>query len=162
MMRGASRAKFELRDGGRIPLDRTRAVACAASYNIDRTAFEALPDAAQYAWGWVAFNEAAERAVSGLANVQTIRYEDLCENPEHIARTVLSFAGLDWHPQTADFVRHSANYKGKSGYYSVFQHAALVSERWRTEMSEKDQWAVGEVARLSPLARHWLPELAPP
>ena len=93
---------------------RSSAMACAARYGIDRAAFARLPDAAKYAWGWAAFNETVETALSGLPNVRFIRYEDLCEYPQHTAREAMAFAGLTWHAQTADFVRRSAWYAGPS------------------------------------------------
>lgn len=159
VMRGAREGRFELRYGGKIPLDKVKAKACARSYGVDDAAFDALPPAAQYAWGWMAFNEAAARAAVGLPNVRTVYYSELCENPEHVARDLFSFAGLHWHPQTAHFVRRSAQYHGNSGYYDVFQDAAAVPDRWRRHMSSGDQDAVRRVVRRSPIARHW-PELA--
>jgi hypothetical protein len=146
IMRGAREGKFQPREGGDMPLDQVRAMACAAPYGIGHTAFARLPEAAKYAWGWAAFNETAEAVLSGLPNVRIIRYEDLCDDPEHAAREAMAFAGLTWHAQTADFVRRSARHSGPSAFYSVFQNAALVSRRWRTEMSDEDRRAVEAVA----------------
>jgi hypothetical protein len=155
LMRGARERKFQLREGGDLPLDLVRAMACAASYGIDGTAFARLPEAARYAWGWVAFNETAEAALAGLPNAWIIRYEDLCADPEHVAREAMAFAGLTWHAQTADFVRRSARHVGPSAFYGVFQNAALVCQRWRTEMNEDDRRAVEAVAGIVSVARRW-------
>ena len=155
MLRGVPLGKFELRHGGTMPLDAARAAACAAAHGVDRARFEALPEAAQYAWGWVAFNETAERALAELPNVRVVLYEDLCEKPELVARDILSFVGLDWHAQTAAFVRGSVRQGGRSGYYDVFQNPAMTTSRWRAQMSRQDQCTVTDIARQSRLARHW-------
>jgi hypothetical protein len=155
IMRGAREGRFRLREGGDIPLDQVRAMACAATYGIDRTAFAQLPEAAKYAWGWAAFNETVETALSGLPNVRIIRYEDLCEDPQHTAREAMAFAGLTWHAQTADFVRRSARHAGPSTFYGVFQDAMLVSRRWRTEMNADDRRAVETVAAIVSVAHRW-------
>jgi hypothetical protein len=67
----------------------------------------------------------------------------------------MAFAGLTWHAQTADFVRRSAWHAGPSTFYSVFQDAALVSRRWRTEMRADDRRAVEAVAAIVSAARRW-------
>jgi hypothetical protein len=162
IMRGAREGRFRLREGGDMPLDQVRALACAARYGIDRAAFARLPAAAKYAWGWAAFNEAVETALSGLPNVRIIRYEDLCEDPQHTAREAMAFAGLAWHGQTARFVRRSTRHVGPSTFYGVFQDAALVSRRWRSDMGADDRRAVETVAAVVSAARRWpAPEAGP-
>jgi hypothetical protein len=155
VMRGTEAKRFELRTGGHMAFHEIRAEACALSYGVDRPGFLALPAAAQYAWDWVAFNETLERSLAGLPNTRTIRYEDLCEQPEAMARELFSFAGLDWQAQTAAFVRRSVRAGGTSGYYDVFQDPAVTNNRWRTRMTPGDQTAVDDVVRLSPLAKYY-------
>lgn len=155
VMRGAEQRRFELRDEGTMPLDQVRAMACAASYGIDEASFLALPDAAKYAWGWVAFNEALERTITDLPNVRTVLYEDLCARPTQVARDILKFVGLPWNAQTADFVSRSSSHAGDSGYYDVFQNAMEAASRWRTQLSPSDQAAIRAVLAYTPLARHW-------
>jgi len=155
MMRGARDGRFQLREGGVLPLDQIRAMACAAIYGIDRAAFLCLPEAAKYAWGWAAFNQSTEAALSGLPNVRIVWYEDLCDHPERAACELLAFAGLTWNAQTADFVRRSASHSGPSTFYGVFQDAAIVSRRWRNEMADEDRRAVEGVARIVSAARRW-------
>jgi hypothetical protein len=153
-MRGAREGKFRLREGGDIPLDQVRAMACAALYGMDGDAFARLPVAAKYAWGWAAFNATAEAVLSGLPNVRIIHHEDLCEEPEHVARQAMAFAGLTWHAQTASFVRRSTTHAGPSAFYGVFQDAAVVSRRWRTDMTAEDRRSVEAVASIVSAAPH--------
>ncbi len=155
VMRGARQRRFELRQSGDMPLNETRAMAHAARRGIDPADFMALPEAARYAWDWVAFNETIEQGVAGRTNVRTVLYEDLCERPEELARELLDFAGLPWHQQTEAFVRESTTASSDGRYYGVFQNAIRAANRWRTDMPISDQKAVAAVARQSALARHW-------
>lgn len=155
VMRGARQKRFELRLDGALPMHERRATDRAARSGVDRSAFATLPDSAKYAWDWVAFNEAIERGVAGLTNVMTVRYEDLSERPEQVARRIMEFVGLDWSPQTEAFVHASSTSESDGAYYSVVQRTADVANRWRSEMADADQRAVVAVARLSSLARHW-------
>lgn len=158
MMRGARQGKFELRVSGDMPLDQMRAMACAEQHGVDAAGFEALSPAAQYAWGWVAFNEVAVRQVFGQSNVMLLRYEDLCARPEAAAREVLGFAGLAWHRQTSDFIDACTRFHGSAGYYDVMQNPVVAANRWREAMSDADRAEVARVAVVSSLARFY-PEL---
>lgn len=155
VMRGARQRRFELRQSGDMPLNEQRAMAHAARYGIDRATFMTLPEAARYAWDWVAFNEAIEQGIAGRPNVRTVLYEDLCERPDELARELLGFAGLPWNLQTEAFVRESTTASTEGSYYGVVRDALRAANRWRTEMPLSDQEAVAAVARRSSLARHW-------
>jgi hypothetical protein len=155
MMRGARSGKFELREKHALPIDQRQALACAAGYGIDSTAFANLPEAGRFAWAWVAFNEALERSLGGMPNVRTVVYEDLCARPIETSQELMAFAALAWHQQTKTFIRASINGRPGSGYYSVFQHAEFTVDRWRHEMPELDQGLVRSIARHSPVARYW-------
>ena len=57
-MRGNQQRRFDLKTAGTdMPFDEARAVRFAAASGIDERSFQALPDAAKYAWSWRAFNE---------------------------------------------------------------------------------------------------------
>jgi hypothetical protein len=155
LMQGVRQGRFELREKGELALDLDRARTCAAEHGVDGAAFDGLGEAARYAWGWVAFNEAAERSVAGLPNVRIVVYEDLAADPIRVARDAFAFAGLSWHSQTEAFVRRSISHTGASGYYDVVQNATIVANRWRKLMAEDDQRAVEDVVRRTRLARHW-------
>jgi len=153
MMRGMREKRFELRDGGALPIDAVAAMACAERYGVTSRQFDGLPDVARYAWGWVAFNESALTSLDGLANFKVLRYEDLCEQPEAVTRDLFAFTGLGWHAQTDGFLNRSTHYEGPSRYYGVFQDTQAVANRWRTEMHPADITAVEEIVALSPAAR---------
>lgn len=155
VMRGASQGRFELRDFRTMPLNLDRAIAHAARYGVDPLAFAALPDAAKYAWDWVAFNELVESTTQGAPNVHHVLYEDLTSRPAEVARELFVFAGLNWNRQTEAFVEASTHAEGHDGYYDVLKNSSQAANRWRLEMSESDARAVTEVARRSHLQHYW-------
>ena len=82
-MRGNRQKRFDLRTAGTdMPFDEAHAVAYAAAHGVDEPAFQALPDAAKYAWSWRAFNEPAYDALASQPNVHIVLYEALCADPE--------------------------------------------------------------------------------
>jgi hypothetical protein len=156
VMRGNRQRRFDLRTAGTdMPYDEAAAVRFAAGFGLDNAGFQALPDAAKYAWGWRAFNEPAYAALAGLQNVHVVRYEALCTEPDHLSRCILAFSGLDWNAQTADFLARSTTHHGPAGYYAVFRDAAAAAESWRRTMPAPDQAAVRAVMSGSPLKRFW-------
>lgn len=160
VMRGNRQKRFDLRtEGTDMPFDEARAVARAAAFGVSGAEFQALPDAAKYAWSWRAFNEPAYDALAPRPNVQVVLYEALCADPLASSRRILDFAGLDWNQQTEDFVARSTTHDGEAGYYAIFQNAVAAAERWRQTMNADDQAAVRSVLATSPLARFW-PDLS--
>lgn len=153
VMRGNRLQRFDLKTSGTdMPFNQARAQRFAG---LDQPAFEALPDAAKYAWSWRAFNEPAYTALAAQPNVYVVLYETLCAQPERQARRIFSFAGLDWCQQTGDFIARSTRHPGEAGYYAVFRDAMAAADNWRSTMSAVDQAAVGSVVAASPLARFW-------
>lgn len=156
VMRGNRQRRFDLRtEGTDMPFDEAAALPFAAAHGVDDPTFQALPDAAKYAWSWRAFNEPAYAALAPQPNVHVVLYEALCTRPEALARRILAFTGLDWNPQTENFVARSTAHKGNAGYYAIFRDAIAAAEAWRTTMSPADQQAVRSVVATSPLARFW-------
>jgi hypothetical protein len=156
VMRGNRQNRFDLRtEGTDMPFDEEHAVAFAAAHDVDEPSFQALPDAAKYAWSWRAFNEPTYDALAAQPNVHVVLYEALCADPETLSRRLLEFVGLDWNPQTAEFVARSTTHKGDAGYYAIFQNAVAAAERWRNTMPLTDRDAVRAVLASSPLARFW-------
>jgi Sulfotransferase family len=160
VMRGNRQRRFDLKtEGTDMPFDEAEALPFAAAHGIDDATFQALPDAAKYAWSWRAFNEPAYAALARQPNVHVVLYEALCARPEALSRRILAFAGLDWTHQTEEFVTRSAVHQGRAGYYAIFRDAIAAAEAWRGTMSEADQTAVRAVVAASQLARFW-PDLA--
>ena len=160
VMRGNRMRRFDLRTSGTdMPFDEEAAVAYAASQGVDD--FQALPDAAKYAWSWRAFNETAYASLASLPNVQIVLYEGLCAQPAVVVRRIFDFVGLEWSPQVEDFLARSTSHDGPAGYYAVYRNAVAAAEAWRQSMDAADMAAVRSVVTGSPLARFWLDLVAP-
>jgi len=156
VMRGNRHRRFDLSTPGTdMPFDEVAASSFAAEHGIGAAAFQALPDAAKYAWSWRAFNEPAYAAMSPHTNVHIVLYEALCAQPDMLVRQIMKFAGLSWSPQTEDFVARSSSHQGKAGYYTIVRDAAVAANQWRTTMPAADQDAVRSAVAGSPLARFW-------
>jgi hypothetical protein len=143
-------------------MDLHDAAALAARRGVGQAAFDALPHAAKFAWGWLAFNEPAVESLSNLPNARVILYEELCRHPLAVSRALFAFAGLDWHRCTDAFLGLSTSHQRHAGYFDVFRTTEDTAERWRQLMSPQDQESVRAVVCTSPLARCWPDLTAPP
>ncbi len=83
-------------------------------------------------------------------NYMSIRYEDVCRNPEAGTRTMFGFAGLRWSDQTARFVGASTASERES-YYSVYKDPLRAANKWREELSRDEIRRVLAVVEDSPL-----------
>jgi hypothetical protein len=156
VLRGNRQRRFDLRAKDTdMPFDEATTLAFAATHGVDEPAFQALPDAAKYAWNWRAFNEPAYQALAAQPNVHVVLYEALCARPADQSRRILTFGGLDWNAQTEDFVTRSTLRQGRAGYYAIFRDAVAAADSWRKTMSADDQREVRSVVTASPLARFW-------
>jgi hypothetical protein len=156
VMRGNRQGRFDLRtEGTDMPFDEAATIRFAVGQGMDASEFQALPDAAKYAWNWRALNEPAYAALAAQPNVHVVLYEALCADPAALARQILNFAGLDWTQQTEDFVARSTTRSGKAGYHAIFRDTAAAAEAWRRTMTPGEQADVRAVAAASGLARFW-------
>jgi hypothetical protein len=137
------------------PGELSAAAALAETRGVGREAFGALPLAGKLAWSWLAFNEPVVEALQRQPNARIVIYEELCRQPEAIARDLFAFAGLDWYKQTAAFLATSTHHDRSSKYFDVFRETAAVAGRWRQSMTQADQEAVLAAVRTSPLMRYW-------
>ena len=159
IIKGARQGRFgDMEAIGLSAADAASAAAHAARHG-EKADFASLPRAARLAWGWRAFNEKALERLGQQRNVKIVMYEELCENPVPIAKSLVAFAGLKWHPQVEGFLDQSTSHTGKSGYFDVLRSSVTAASQWRRSMSAEDQDAVCSVVSASPLARYW-PEFA--
>ena len=160
VMRGTGGGRFALATAGTdMPFDEAATIAFAARHGVDEPAFQALPDAAKYAWSWRCFNTTALAGIANRPNARVIVYEELCAGPIKTARAILAFAGLDWNARTEAFLNRSTTDGDSTGYYAVTRDSIAAADKWRTSMSAADQAAVRAAVAGSPLCRFW-PDLA--
>jgi Sulfotransferase family len=104
------------------------------------------------AWRWVILYEKALNDTEGIDRCMSIRYEDICAEPEKHARRVMEFCGLSWGNATADFVKNSTSAEDKR-YYSVFKNPLRSAMRWQADLSTEDIDRIYRVVGESDLLR---------
>lgn len=107
---------------------------------------QGLKPVERLAWRWLLFNEKALDDVADVRNSKFVRYEDLCANPESVAKQLFEHARLPWSSQTADFLTRSTAAEDGS-YYSVFKNPGKAVNRWRKELSPDDVERIHAVVR---------------
>jgi len=151
ILRGETLGGFQSRDPASEDygiLELLLATELARSRNLDMAAFRAMSPVERLAWRWMLFNEKAMADTAMLENFCTIRYEDLCANPEAVGRSLFNFAGLSWNKQTRDFIRMSTE-RDSASYHSMFKNPARSVSKWRDELSRTDIESICNVTRNS-------------
>lgn len=97
--------------------------------------FKRMKPIERLAWLWAIMNEKAIEELEGSPIVRILKYEELCEAPEKVARELFDFAGLPWNNKTQVFLRASVEYRGHEGYYDVFRDTRKAAYKWREELS---------------------------
>ncbi|WP_290653782.1 sulfotransferase [Aquisalimonas sp.] len=116
----------------------------AQRHNLDLERLRAMDPVSRLAWRWVLFNEKAMDELDGLENACTVCYEDVCLEPEAIARRMIDFAGMEWDPAVEVFLGESAS-SGTDAYYSVYRNAAREVDRWRERLEPEQIERIGRV-----------------
>jgi len=147
MMVGINKGKFE----GDARLREILETEEAVLYGLTGEIFDALTQAEKCAWHWAILNQKALNDLAGLARVMTVRYEDLCRQPEIVSHRMFDFAGLSWNAQTADFLHKSATGSDTSDYFKTTRNSLAAAEKWRSELSAEDQERVLRIARRVPV-----------
>lgn len=110
------------------------ATAPGRSHGLSLDELARLTPEERLAWRWVLTQEKTLADVAGCSRVLTMRYEDVCAHPVEETRRMFAFAGLDFPPQTEQFVQASTGATHKA-YYSVFKNPRAAAEHWRSELS---------------------------
>jgi hypothetical protein len=111
-----------------------------------------LTSAERLAWRWVVMYEKALEDTRGVEGCMSIRYEDVCAEPERYAREMLEFCDLAWDSGTSDFIQSSTATETKK-YYGVFKNPLKSAMRWQTDLSEEMVDQIYRVVRESDLER---------
>jgi len=109
------------------------------------------------AWLWILFNQKAMDDLVDVANGSMVRYEDLCANPARDFRGLFEFCGLDWHPQTQQFIQDSTT-QSRDGYYSVYKDPLKSANRWQQELSEQQAGMIEELVSAHRIGQWYLSE----
>ncbi len=119
-------------------------------YGLTLEQLKKLSPIQRLAWRWVLFNEHALRETAARENCMTVRYEDLCLDPEGVTRRLFTFCGLEWNRQTAAFL-HASTRRDSSAYYGVIREPQQAAFQWRERLSRDQIEEVQEVVGKSRL-----------
>ena len=109
----------------------------ARKRNLTIKRFLTMSPVERLAWRWALVNENALSDTSGLANVQTVLYEDLCADPPGVSKELMAFAGLRWEQQTEQFV-HASTERERSSYYAVYKNPLRAAMKWKDELNASE------------------------
>jgi hypothetical protein len=109
----------------------------AREHGLTLERLRALHPVERLAWRWVLYNAKAMQDIEGDPDAMTLRYEDLCRDPDGVARQLFAFTGLPWSEQTARFVSQSTA-KDVGRYYSVVKNPLKAAYKWKSELSQAD------------------------
>jgi hypothetical protein len=126
---------------------------------LDLQSLKGMSQEERLTWRWLLFNEKALEETAGLDGCTFVRYEDVCADPQGMARKMLGFTGLEWNRQTEAFVRQSVG-RERSGYYSVFKEPLQAANKWRDQLTEDMIRRIFGVLQTSELGRLYQQESA--
>jgi hypothetical protein len=118
----------------------------AERFGITYEEFQKMDAVSQMAIQWVLRNEKAMDETEGMAQCQTHRYEDVCENPKDATQRLFDFCGLDFAEQTERFL-DACTTSTTDRYYSVFRKTNDAVNKWRKELTDE------QVARIESLVK---------
>lgn len=147
MLRGTRHGRFS----SRIPTQELVGTAQARNLGLTDAIFRQLPVLEQLAWNWAILNQKALDELADLGRVKIVHYNDLCVTPVRVAREVLEFLDLPWHPQTDDFIRACVEYEGKDPAFRLYRNARRSLNRWQGDLRQEDRDRIEAVARATPL-----------
>ena len=137
VMRGEAQHKFPYppsEDFGMFEILLETAPARRRGLTLDHVIF--MHPAERLAWRWVILHEKALQDIEGVDGCMSIRYEDICAEPQRHARQMLGFCGLSWNISIANFLKNSTATENKK-YYSVFKDPLRSAMRWQDDLSEE-------------------------
>ncbi len=118
-----------------------------------------MPPVERLAWKWVAFNDAACRALSHEKRAITVSYESLTAAPDQEFPTLLKAVGLDWHDDVASFVRNSIGGSGNASHYSLRRDPQAAARRWKKELSGTEISVILDICGKSEVGRSFFTDL---
>jgi hypothetical protein len=127
----------------------------ARSRGLSLERFREMSPIVRMAWRWALLNEKTLEDIDGLGNCMVLRYEDLCEHPEKVAREMFAFAGLAWSEQTEGFLSVSTRSEDTS-YYSVVKDPKHSAHKWREQLPLQASQSILETVSASAAGRLFL------
>ncbi|MEE4189425.1 MAG: hypothetical protein V2I76_13380 [Roseobacter sp.] len=118
--------------------------------NDNATAIEKL------AYRWAVMNDIVTKAAAKNPNVRVFVYDQICADPIAEFREMLSWAGLNWDQSCDAFIRSSLRMDSDAdGYHTLLRNPMEAATRWRTTLSEDEQYTIAEIASQSSAADYF-------
>lgn len=163
-VRGEARGDFKsIRDGKGTyrRLERLLDSPCGADIDLSNRSLQELTSIERHAVRWAVDNQKAMSDLDGMPNCHVLRYEDLCNDPLGVTRSLFDKLHLDWNRQTEQFVLSSTS-AHHSRYYSLVKNPQQAANAWRDELSAPDQQRILRITRNSrPGKLFWCEDAAP-
>lgn len=105
--------------------------------HIDLEQLSALTKEEQMAHMWVAMNDFAIEKLDGDSKALLVSYDRICINPLSEMQSIFDWCGLDFHLQTASFIKKSiAGSLASDRFYSVNKNPLDSSNKWAAKLSD--------------------------
>ena len=118
--------------------------------------FQSLDPVERLAWRWAISNDKALQDLEGRPNVRTVLYEDLCNDPLAVSRSLFEFSGLDWRNEVEAFVMASSSTANANGYDRVIRDSRQTANSWRTKLAPSKIDLIANVLRQSRAGQYYL------
>lgn len=120
----------------------------AALYPFTKDDIASRPLLEQLAWSWMVQNDKVVTDCRKSSRFLAIVYEDLCRAPVRMLGDLFTFAGLPESDQTTHFLEWLETApQDDTSYYGVIHPPLASIDRWRTDLTEREQTSIHEIVR---------------
>lgn len=122
----------------------------ALEYDLTQEKLAAMPVIEQAAWRWVVINHKAMRDTHGNPKVMQLRYEDLCAAPIEVSKRLMEFTGMNWAPETDEFLQSSTRSDKTETFFTVFRDPLAAAQKWQQELTPEQIDTIMNIVRDTP------------
>jgi|GEM_PF-1321984 hypothetical protein len=101
------------------------------------------------AYFWLCINEQAAEDAQGCKNYMEVYFDEFCLNPLEYAKRIFAFLGMEFTPQTQQFLSSSTSSKSNE-YYSVSRQSDEVPQTWKRHLDRESIDTILRIANSMP------------
>jgi hypothetical protein len=101
------------------------------------------------AYFWLCINEQAAEDAQGCKNYMEVYFDEFCLNPLEYAKRIFAFLGMEFTPQTQQFLSSSTSSKSNK-YYSVSRQSDEVPQTWKRHLDRESIDTILRIANSMP------------
>lgn len=99
------------------------------------------------AFQWMVMNDTVYTSLRGSDQYLPVSYEQICKDARFQIGEILSFAGLQYHEQTSQFISSlSQDPNVNGGYFSVIKNLSSSTESWKIDLSRDSIERINSIA----------------